>query len=304
MHFESSWIVWLKDTAAALMIGTVCDHEEVKNCIVASPPLISPAIILSTDFTIMFPFVLPSQTQTGTVMQRRGLLIFLSTLRSFFRVWCICYIDYTPTNCSWFGMFVKQFVYEMNWTDSGLNNKESNGAQWHLSWRELPVTFQQTDYITCFNLCRAKIILLLYPSDHPDWSGGFKPSAKSKEQIVCILRLCKPQKHSDLCVCHMYHTNISTIRVISRSHHMYISNDSNNDGGMKAAKSETTVQDCVSPFVSVKPLDTSNNYKYCDEMTRCFQFCLWQQTKPKQAFVPKSHQTIKQLCHNIKFKLT
>lgn len=39
MHFESSWIVWLKDTAAALMIGTVCDREEVKKCIVASPPV-------------------------------------------------------------------------------------------------------------------------------------------------------------------------------------------------------------------------------------------------------------------------
>lgn len=57
-HFESSWIVWLKDTAAALMSGTVCDHEEVKNGIVAVPPLIWPAIIFSTDFTILFPFVL------------------------------------------------------------------------------------------------------------------------------------------------------------------------------------------------------------------------------------------------------
>lgn len=64
MHFESSWIVWLKDTAAALMSGTVCDHEEVKNVIVASPPLISTTIILSTDFTITFPFVLPSQIKT------------------------------------------------------------------------------------------------------------------------------------------------------------------------------------------------------------------------------------------------
>lgn len=39
MHFERSRIVWLKDTPAALIIGTVCDREEVKNCIVASPPL-------------------------------------------------------------------------------------------------------------------------------------------------------------------------------------------------------------------------------------------------------------------------
>ncbi len=64
MLYESSWIVWLKDTAAALMSGTVCDHEEVKNGIVASPPLISPAIILSTDFTITFSFVPPSQIKT------------------------------------------------------------------------------------------------------------------------------------------------------------------------------------------------------------------------------------------------
>lgn len=166
MHFESSWIVWLKDTAAALMIGTVCDHEEVKNCIVDSPPLILPAIILSTDFTITFPFVLPSQTETGTVMQRRGLLIFLRTLHSFFIVWCVCYTDYRPTYCSWFRMFVKQFVYETNWTDSGFKlhrvySVMSNSAHWHLSRREHQVTFQQTDYITCFNLCRAKIILLL-----------------------------------------------------------------------------------------------------------------------------------------------
>ncbi len=75
MRFESSWIVWLKDTAAALMIGTACDHEEVKSCIVVSPPLVSPAIILSTDFTITFRFVLHSQTKTlETVTQRMGLL--------------------------------------------------------------------------------------------------------------------------------------------------------------------------------------------------------------------------------------
>lgn len=57
------------------MSGTVCGHEEVKNVIVASPPLVSPAIILSTDFTITFSFVLPSQIQTlDAVMQRRRLI--------------------------------------------------------------------------------------------------------------------------------------------------------------------------------------------------------------------------------------
>lgn len=57
------------------MSGTVVDHEEVKNGIVASPPLISPAIILSTDFTITFSFVPPSQIKTlDTVLQRRGLI--------------------------------------------------------------------------------------------------------------------------------------------------------------------------------------------------------------------------------------
>lgn len=72
MHFESNWIVWLKDMAAALMSGTVCDHEKVKNVIVASPPLISPTIILST---IKFPFVLPSQLKMrDTVMQKRALI--------------------------------------------------------------------------------------------------------------------------------------------------------------------------------------------------------------------------------------
>lgn len=76
---ESSWIVWLKDTAAALMSGTVRDHEEVKNAIVASPPLIWPAIILSTDFTITFPFVLPSQIKTvEAVIEWKDSLTFLS----------------------------------------------------------------------------------------------------------------------------------------------------------------------------------------------------------------------------------
>lgn len=51
MYFERSRIVGLKDTPAALITGTVCDREEVKKYIVASPPLIT------------FPFVLRSQRQ-------------------------------------------------------------------------------------------------------------------------------------------------------------------------------------------------------------------------------------------------
>lgn len=34
---KSCWIVWLKDTAAALMSRTACDHEQVKKCIVVGP---------------------------------------------------------------------------------------------------------------------------------------------------------------------------------------------------------------------------------------------------------------------------
>lgn len=41
MHFERSWIVGLKDTPAALIIGAACDREEVKKNIVACPPLIT-----------------------------------------------------------------------------------------------------------------------------------------------------------------------------------------------------------------------------------------------------------------------
>lgn len=54
-HFESSWIVRLKDTAATLMSGTMYDREEVKNSIVASP-----VWLLSAEFTITLPFVLRS----------------------------------------------------------------------------------------------------------------------------------------------------------------------------------------------------------------------------------------------------
>lgn len=102
----------------------------------------------------------------------------------------------------------------------------------------------------------------------------------------------------------MYHINIPTIHIILRSDNMYISwlsclEVKGNDGGMKAAKPETTVQDCVSPFVSVKPLDTSNNCKYCNKTTRRFQLSLWQLTKPEKVIVPKPHQTIKQVCHNM-----
>lgn len=44
--FESCWIVWLKDMAAALMSGTVHGREEVKNSIVAIPLFFWPAVIL------------------------------------------------------------------------------------------------------------------------------------------------------------------------------------------------------------------------------------------------------------------
>lgn len=102
---ESSWIVWLKDTAAALMSGTVRDHEEVKNAIVASPPLIWPAIILSTDFTITFPFVLPSQIKTvEAVIEWKDSLTFLSMSHVLCKdrcvwLWVHTNISFTNQNC-------------------------------------------------------------------------------------------------------------------------------------------------------------------------------------------------------------
>lgn len=84
------------------MSGTVCDHEEVKNGIVASPPLISPAIILSPNFTITFSFVPPSQIKIlDTVLQGRGLIDISEYVGS---IWydVFCFIDYTPTYCSLF----------------------------------------------------------------------------------------------------------------------------------------------------------------------------------------------------------
>lgn len=62
MHFERSWSVGLKDAPAALIIGTLCDREEVKKYIVASPP--APITSLCAAFT----------KTLGRVFLRRGLL--------------------------------------------------------------------------------------------------------------------------------------------------------------------------------------------------------------------------------------
>lgn len=52
-----------------------------------------------------------------------------------------------------------------------------------------------------------------------------------------------------------YHTDISTKRVISCSHHMVVTSLGEADGQEKAAEPVTTVQDCVLTLLSLKPQD-------------------------------------------------
>lgn len=114
-HFESSWIVWLKDMAVALMRGTVCDHEEVKNGIVARTPLIWPAIILSTEFTIAFPFVLPSQIKTLDTVMYGGGVIDVSEHVAFYTAWCLFHTYHPMFKTAW-STTGWQRVYKTNWT--------------------------------------------------------------------------------------------------------------------------------------------------------------------------------------------
>lgn len=107
------WIVWLKDMPVALMIGTVCDHEEVKelHCCQSSPHFTR-----NNPFYRFHSHFCASLTKTrDRVMQRRELSKLVSQTCT---AWCA---EYTPTYCELLGG-------KTNWIALGLNN-----IQWSMS---------------------------------------------------------------------------------------------------------------------------------------------------------------------------